>query len=56
MRALEEKAALLRRMAPRTAHKLAVAYDEEAAACDKHVESIREILSENSRCSIERSG
>ena len=47
MRALEEKAALLRRLAPRSASKLAAAYREEAEAYDKHVESIRNILIES---------
>lgn len=47
MRSLEEKAALLRRMAPRSAPRLANAYKEDAEACDRHVESIRAILIEN---------
>lgn len=47
MRALEEKAALLRRMAPRSASKLAAAYSEEAKACERHSESIRNILAES---------
>ena len=47
MRALEEKAALLRRMAPRSGEKLAKKYLEEAHGYDKHVETIRRILVEN---------
>ena len=47
MRALEEKAALLRRMAPRSVKQLTHAYQEEAEACERHVESIRAILIEN---------
>ena len=47
MRALEEKAAVLRRMAPRSVGKLAAAYTEEAEACEQHARSIRDILSEN---------
>jgi two-component system, chemotaxis family, protein-glutamate methylesterase/glutaminase len=47
MRSLEEKAALLRRLANRSVgDKLAAAYEEEAAASDKHVESIRRMLIE----------
>jgi two-component system chemotaxis response regulator CheB len=47
MRSLEEKAALLKRLANRSVgEKLAAAYEEEAAACDKHVESIRRMLIE----------
>jgi hypothetical protein len=43
----EEKAALFRRLANRSVgEKLAAAYEEEAAACDKHVESIRRMLIE----------
>jgi two-component system, chemotaxis family, protein-glutamate methylesterase/glutaminase len=47
MRALEEKAALLRRMARRSGKQLANAYEEEAQACQRHVDSIRGILVEN---------
>jgi two-component system, chemotaxis family, protein-glutamate methylesterase/glutaminase len=49
MRALEEKAALMRRMAPRSALRLAGAYEEEAQTYDKHAESIRGILSEGQK-------
>ena len=49
MRALEEKAALMRRLAPRSATRLAGAYEEEAQAYDKHAESIRGILGESQK-------
>ncbi len=44
MRALEEKAGLLRRMAPRIGERLGAQYQEEAKAYDKNVETIRQIL------------
>jgi len=47
MRALEEKAALLRRLASRSAERMAANYRQEAEAYDKHVESIRRILLAN---------
>jgi two-component system, chemotaxis family, protein-glutamate methylesterase/glutaminase len=49
MRALEEKAALMRRMASRSALRLASAYEEDAQAYDKHAESIRGILGESQK-------
>jgi two-component system chemotaxis response regulator CheB len=49
MRALEEKADLLRRMASRSEPKAADRYTEEAERCDKHASEIREILAENGR-------
>jgi len=47
MRTLEEKASLLRRLAPRSAQRLATQYYEEAATFDKHIDTIRRILVEN---------
>lgn len=47
MRVLEEKAALLRRMAPRSSQNLGKKYMEEADGYDKHVETIRAMLVEN---------
>lgn len=47
MRALEEKAALLRRMVPRSGRQLATSYAEQAEACERHAKSIRDILSES---------
>jgi hypothetical protein len=47
MRALEEKAALLRRMVPRTAARLRERYQEEAHGYDQHAQTIREILIQN---------
>lgn len=47
MRVMEEKAALLRRMAPRSGANLAKKYLEEAEEYDKHVKSIRKMLIEN---------
>jgi len=49
MRALEEKAALMRRLASRSTLRLASAYEEEAQAYDKHAESIRGILGESQK-------
>jgi two-component system chemotaxis response regulator CheB len=47
MRVMEEKAALLRRMAPRSSTNLGGKYLEEAQEYDKHVKIIRKILIEN---------
>lgn len=47
MRTLEEKAALLRRMAHRTGRHMAAHYREEAAGFDVHAETIRKMLLEN---------
>ena len=47
MRTLEERASLLRRLAPRSAQRLAAQYREEAATFDKHIDTIRKILVEN---------
>jgi CheB methylesterase len=47
MRALEEKSALLRRMAPRAAERLREQYRQEAQGYDQHVETIRRILVES---------
>ena|SRR5690242_17140964 len=44
MRALEEKADLLRRMASRSRPRAAERYEEEAEGCDNHAAAIREIL------------
>lgn len=47
MRVMEEKAALLRRMALRSSAKLGKKYSEEAEGYDTHVKSIRKMLMEN---------
>ena len=47
MRALEEKAALLRRLATRSAEWLRPQYSDEAAGFEKHAETLRKILVEN---------
>lgn len=47
MRALEEKAALLRRMSHRTGQRLANRYNEEAESYDRYVLEIRKMLAEN---------
>lgn len=47
MRVMEEKAALLRRMAPRSGPNMEKKYLEEAASYDKHVAAIRKMLVEN---------
>lgn len=47
MRAMEEKAALLRRLAPRSAQRLAQHYNEEAEGYDRHIATIRQILVAN---------
>lgn len=44
MRALEEKADLLRRMVSRSQERSALRYEEEAETCDSHVAAIREML------------
>ena len=49
MRALEEKAALLRRVADRTLPKLSDEYRQEAGGCDRHVETIRRMLAANQK-------
>jgi hypothetical protein len=46
MRALEEKAKLLRRTAARSERKTAARYQEEAETCAKHPSAIREILAQ----------
>jgi two-component system chemotaxis response regulator CheB len=46
MRALEEKAHLLRRMASRSAESAAVRYEEEAETCDNHAGAIRSMLAQ----------
>lgn len=48
MRALEENADLLRRMASRADPRAAARYEEEAETCTNHATSIREILAEES--------
>jgi two-component system chemotaxis response regulator CheB len=47
MRALEEKAELLRRMASRSERRAAARYTEEAERCERHAGEIREMLAEN---------
>ena len=47
MRALEEKAALLRRVGDRSSDKVRQKYDDEANGYDKHAETIRQMLVEN---------
>jgi two-component system chemotaxis response regulator CheB len=47
MRVMEEKIALLRRMAPRSGPNLGKKYSEEAEGYDKHVRIIRQMLMEN---------
>ena len=47
MRALQEKAALMRRVADRMGEKQANEYEAEASGYDKHVETIRQILVDN---------
>lgn len=47
MRALQEKAALMRRIAGRSAEKQANEYEAEASGYEKHVETIRQMLVEN---------
>lgn len=47
MRALEEKADLLRRMASHSGRRAAARYEEEAETCDNHAVTIRNILAEN---------
>lgn len=44
MRALQEKAALMRRIAERVGEKQANDYEGEARGYDKHVETIRHLL------------
>lgn len=46
-RALEEKAALLRRLAERTGPRMSGVYREDAAGLDRHAETIRKMLLEN---------
>lgn len=46
MRALEEKADLLRRMASRSPETAALRYEEEAETCESHAEGIREMLAQ----------
>jgi hypothetical protein len=47
MRVLEEKAALLHRMAARSRGHTAEHYREDDRGCEKHAETIRNILSES---------
>ena len=47
MRVLEEKAALLRRLANRSGRLTMEHFREEAAGFDRHAETIREMLTEN---------
>lgn len=49
MRAMEEKASLLRRIGERSGLKLATEYKDEARGYDKHVETIREVLVTNQK-------
>jgi two-component system, chemotaxis family, protein-glutamate methylesterase/glutaminase len=49
MRALEEKAGLLRRIASRSGEKLGQEYEKEASEYDKHVETMREMLMQNQK-------
>ena len=49
MRALEEKASLLRRISERSGKKLGAEYVQEASSFDKHVETIRGVLLRNQR-------
>ena len=44
LRALEEKADLLRRMASRAEERAAARYEEEAQACENHAAAVREML------------
>lgn len=47
MRALEEKADLLRRTASRSAPRSAARYEEEAEACQNHAAAIRDMLAQD---------
>jgi two-component system, chemotaxis family, protein-glutamate methylesterase/glutaminase len=49
MRAMEEKAAWLRRVAEWSGQKLGAKYEDEATGFDRHVEAIRKILAANQR-------
>jgi len=46
MRALEEKAGLMRRMAARSGTRMGLHYEDEAAGFDMHAQTIREMLAE----------
>jgi two-component system chemotaxis response regulator CheB len=56
MRVMEEKGALLRRIAARAGDRQAVGYNEEASGYDKHVETIRNLLVENQRLQAREEG
>jgi hypothetical protein len=56
MRALEEKAGLLRRIADRSGAKQAEEYEKEAGGYDKHVETMRHMLMANQRLQEEEEG
>lgn len=47
MRALEEKGALLRRLADRSGERLGREYTQEAKGYDKHVQTLRQVLISN---------
>jgi len=47
MRTLEERATILRRLADRTAGRMATQYEESASGFDQHAQTIRRILLEN---------
>jgi len=47
MRTLEERAAILRRLADRTAGRMATQYEEDAKGFDHHASVIRKMLAEN---------
>ena len=49
MRALEEKGALLRRLAERSGDRLGQEYTHEAKGYDKHVQTLRQVLVSNQR-------
>jgi two-component system chemotaxis response regulator CheB len=47
LRTLEEKAALLRRLAARSQSRMGVRYSDEASGFEKHAQTIRDLLAEN---------